>query len=1177
MAENGFLDLPAELRALVSFFDDDTRPSVLVEFPTGRNDRVEKIYGNQAFQAISGKGGVEQLVRELGCEKWKDNTSHMGRAERKEWRCKYVGKKHWALVCVGDAPVATEPQAQDEECHHGSQGATSDVPRKPESSEASPSSPPVKLMDWTRFDGPGLSPYLRFVKNFDWASTAVGPMESWSMQLRLVVVSIMRNPAPRLIVWGEKKTFIHNEACAPLFGSKHPDCLGKPIQEAFPETWSGIDTIIEACYQGQTVSHAHLPLALKRSEIEEETFWDFTLLPIVGTDGRVAGIIDELSESTSVVRAERRRHSLLHVSERLTSAGSLKELWVRLLNGLDFAIEDVPFAMVYSVVDDVPEAVSSNLNAYPYCPTDRKAVFEGGVGCSLDTDAVVKEISFAKNKGQNAISNACYRAWKSGEPAMLSVSDNTLPENLKLQSPERANGCQVRNVLVRPISIQTKSRREVVGILFLALDPRCPYDSEFQAWVQVLTDLIAKSATLITLPEEQKRAQKLADEINNALADQLRMSTLQAEASDAKFSRMAETSPIGMFLSAADGHPLYVNNAYLEMLGETREQCNARASQSIAWHDIVHPDDLERFLQAWREVVERKTPITIEYRLKRPWISLDRISGHEISGEYWLLANAFPEISSEGKVVTVQGWLTDISHRKFTENLLSQRLEDALENKRQTENFIDMTSHEMRNPLSAILQSADSILSNLNSAGVPILTEQMTIRHDVAEEIIDAAQTIILCGQHQKRIVDDILTLSKLDASLLVISPDKVQPPKLVQKAFKMYESEISRAGITTRLCLEPSYQDLNVDWVILDSSRLLQVIINLLTNAVKFTQHSKTRNINVSLGASYQRPTGRHHRVEFIPPRHSRPQTPKSEWAEGEELFLQFAVQDSGRGLSDEEMKSLFQRFKQASPKTYKRYGGSGLGLFISRELCELQGGQIGVSSVHGKSTTFTFFVRAKRFITNATDEDKAKRPVLHSFSSASASPVAYGRRGSVQLTSSSSAMEDELSSSQTTSVNRATQSSKTRKPSRSGSTGLLHVLVVEDNLINQKVMSQQLRRAGCVVHLANHGEECLSFLQKTTFCESATRLDIVLLDLEMPTMDGLTCIRHIRQRQAEGSIQAHVPVIAVTANARSEQISVAIDAGMDSVVTKPFRIPELVPQMRNLIHEIEMQDFAQ
>lgn len=119
---------------------------------------------------------------------------------------------------------------------------------------------------------------------------------------------------------------------------------------------------------------------------------------------------------------------------------------------------------------------------------------------------------------------------------------------------------------------------------------------------------------------------------------------------------------------------------------------------------------------------------------------------------------------------------------------------------------------------------------------------------------------------------------------------------------------------------------------------------------------------------------------------------------------------------------------------------------------------------------------------------------------------------------------------------------------------------------------MSQQLRRAGCVVHLANHGLECLEFLEQSTFCGKATPLSIVLLDLEMPTMDGLTCIRHIRERQQSGSITSHVPVIAVTANARSEQIHFAIEAGMDQVVTKPFRIPELVPQMEALVAEVAL-----
>lgn len=101
---------------------------------------------------------------------------------------------------------------------------------------------------------------------------------------------------------------------------------------------------------------------------------------------------------------------------------------------------------------------------------------------------------------------------------------------------------------------------------------------------------------------------------------------------------------------------------------------------------------------------------------------------------------------------------------------------------------------------------------------------------------------------------------------------------------------------------------------------------------------------------------------------------------------------------------------------------------------------------------------------------------------------------------------------------------------------------------ITDQKVMSQQLRRAGCVVHVANHGLECLSFLEQSSFCGQETPLSIVLLDLEMPTMDGLTCIRHIRERQASGAILSHVPTIAVTANARSEQIHFAIQAGMVS-----------------------------
>ncbi|TKA63100.1 hypothetical protein B0A55_09555 [Friedmanniomyces simplex] len=392
-----------------------------------------------------------------------------------------------------------------------------------------------------------------------------------------------------------------------------------------------------------------------------------------------------------------------------------------------------------------------------------------------------------------------------------------------------------------------------------------------------------------------------------------------------------------------------------------------------------------------------------------------------------------------------------------------------------------------------------------------------------------------------------------------------------------MYEGTLVRAGINATLCVEPSYRELGVDWVVLDASRLLQVIINLLTNAIKFTQYSEVRRITLSLGASAERPASSHHNIKFVPIRPGRQSQPLSpaEWGDGEDVYVQIAVSDTGQGLNEEDISSLFKRFSQASPKTYKQYGGSGLGLFISRELTELLGGMIGVASAAG-NTTFTFFVKAKRC------EQGGERPTFLRLGSKSTRPIDYGRKGSIAVAPSPEGVAQKMKSSDTTAVGAPTGANATvpiiNEPKCSLPDGevkhaeqdVLHVLIVEDNMVNQRVMSQQLRRAGCIVHVANHGLECLGFLENTIFCEATTPLSIILLDLEMPTMDGLTCIRNIRQRQASGRINKHVPVIAVTANARSEQISAALAAGMDQVVTKPFRIPELMPQMATLVAEL-------
>jgi CheY-like chemotaxis protein len=253
-----------------------------------------------------------------------------------------------------------------------------------------------------------------------------------------------------------------------------------------------------------------------------------------------------------------------------------------------------------------------------------------------------------------------------------------------------------------------------------------------------------------------------------------------------------------------------------------------------------------------------------------------------------------------------------------------------------------------------------------------------------------------------------------------------------------------------------------------------------------------------------------------------------------GEDVFLMFSVRDTGCGLTAIEMGHLFHRFSQASPKTYKQYGGqykhspsnqsdpktnensgSGLGLFISRELVELQGGQIGVRSESGEGSTFAFYVESARI------ESPVEPP---------------------------SALLAQTSISDHMRVVDGPAARNTQVTD-------LHVLLVEDNLINQKILAQQLRKTGCAkVHVADQGLDALEILSTTTFFKSAgmeqVPLSVILLDVEMPVMDGLTCARRIREHERAKEIVRHVPIIGITANARVEQIAACIEAGMDEVV---------------------------
>lgn len=134
------------------------------------------------------------------------------------------------------------------------------------------------------------------------------------------------------------------------------------------------------------------------------------------------------------------------------------------------------------------------------------------------------------------------------------------------------------------------------------------------------------------------------------------------------------------------------------------------------------------------------------------------------------------------------------------------------------------------------------------------------------------------------------------------------------------------------------------------------------------------------------------------------------------------------------------------------------------------------------------------------------------------------------------------------------------------------LSILIVEDNLVNQRVLSRQLQKAGCAVLTADNGLLALEVLSTTKFqTPDGQELSIILMDLEMPEMDGLTAVRRIRDMESQGVLTSHVPVIAVTANVRDEQTKTALESGMDDVVGKPFRVPDLLEKIRSVLARLE------
>ncbi len=525
-----------------------------------------------------------------------------------------------------------------------------------------------------------------------------------------------------------------------------------------------------------------------------------------------------------------------------------------------------------------------------------------------------------------------------------------------------------------------------------------------------------------------KAAEQGLRSLNEELEGRVRQNTADLRASYAKLRDTEfamDTVGIGIhWVDYASGRFIHVNRFAAELLGYTQEELLQRTVSDIDPH---FPES------AYREITER---IRQQGYLKFETEQLRR-DGNTVPVEM----TVYYHPAEGGTPPRMISFMLDITERKRSEGELVEAKSAAEAANTAKSAFLANMSHEIRTPLNAILG-----LNHLMQAG------------GVSPEQAERLKKMEVASRHLLSIINDILDLSKIEAGRLELETDNFHLSAVIDNVASIIRESVHSKGLS--LEVDPDGVPL---WLRGDVTRLRQSLLNLASNAVKFTERGAIA-IRAQLLES-----------------------------QGDALRVRFEVSDTGIGLTSEQAARLFQSFQQADSSTARKYGGTGLGLALTKRLVEMMGGEVGVDSTRGLGSIFWFTVALQ---------------------------CGHGPMPSYTTAELTQAAELRL-----------------REQHRGA-----RILLAEDNPINTEVVQQIIHAAGLDVVVAENGRIAVDKASTGTY-------DLILMDMQMPEMDGIEATQAIRC--LPGS--AATPILALTANAFAEDRHACLEAGMNDVLTKP------------------------
>ena len=500
----------------------------------------------------------------------------------------------------------------------------------------------------------------------------------------------------------------------------------------------------------------------------------------------------------------------------------------------------------------------------------------------------------------------------------------------------------------------------------------------------------------------------------------------------------------GMFDWDLETDNVFFDRRYYTMAGY---QPNEFPGTFNEWAKRVHPDDLARIRERLDRYLEaRDSDYDVEFQFKR-------------KDDTWMWIRGRAKIvdrNTTGVPRRVVGTHTDVTDRKHVEQELLKAKDEAEAGNKAKSEFLANMSHEIRTPMTAILGFSEILQESTNDPGQ-----------------LDAIATIMKNGDYLVGIINDILDLSKIEAGQLEVEQVQCSPCHVLSEVASLMRVPAKAKNLPLRI----EYQGPMPEAICSDPTRLRQILINLVGNAIKFTEIGEIRLVARLLNAKGNNPK------------------------------LEFEVVDSGIGMTEDQIAKLFKPFHQADMSTTRKFGGTGLGLTISKRLTEQLGGDITVRSTPQKGSTFTV-------------------------------TIATGSLDGVRMRDSSS--EAQLSDS------------TDKKPISSSVSLDCRVLLAEDGIDNQRLISLLLQKAGAEVTVAENGKIAHDLALGSQ--AQTNPFDVILMDMQMPVMDGYETTRKLRAAGYTG------PIIAATAHAMSTDQAECLTAGCNDYLSKPIQRDQLV-----------------